>query len=147
MSQMVDSQEQQLTTDEIVRIAAQEIKSPVPYDKLYTSIIAEFGMEGCRPYRFGNTLFIIHETNPGQGIFRALNADTGKNYIDNARQFFNKAKEDGYKILVVQFTDPTILNIFSVLGREFIGEGQSGVGYIVQKSKDGKKYQVTLALG
>jgi hypothetical protein len=147
MSQMVDSREHQLTTDEIVQIAAQEIKSPIPYDKLYTSIIAEFGMQGCKPYRFGNTVFIVHETHPGQGIFRALNADVARNYINSSREFFHKAYADGFDLLIAQFQDPSILNIFKVLGREFKAKNQVGAGYAVQKSKDGKTYQVTLVLG
>jgi len=147
MSQVVNSREHQLTTDEIVQIAARDIKSPIPYDKLYTSIIAEFGMDGCKPYRFGNTLFIVHITEPGKGVFRALNADTAQNYINNGREFFHKAYADGLDLLVTQFTEPSILNVFRVLGREFKAKKQDGAGYAVQMGKDGKTYQVTLFLG
>jgi hypothetical protein len=147
MSQMVDSREHQLTSDEIVQIAAKDIQSPIPYDRLYTSIIAEFGMEGCKPYRFGNTLFIVHITEPGKGVFRALNADTAQNYINNGREFFHKAYADGLDLLVTQFSQPSILNVFRVLGREFKAKKQDSAGYAVQRSKDGKTYQVTLFLG
>jgi hypothetical protein len=146
MSQMVDSKQHQLTTDEIVQIAAREIKSPVPFDRIYTSIIAEFGMEGCKPYRFGNTLFVVHTTQPRHGFFRALNADIAQNYVASSRQFFHQAYADGFDLLVTQFEDPSILNIFRVLGREFKAKQQPGAGYAVQHLKDGK-YQVTLILG
>jgi len=146
MSQMVDSREHQLTTDEIVQIAARETKSSIPYDRLYTSIVAEFGMDGCKPYRFGNTLFVIHATAPGQGFFRALNADVAKNYINSSREFFHKAYADGFDLLVTQFEDDTILNIFRVLGREFKAKQQEGAGYSASRLQNGQ-YQVTLHLG
>jgi hypothetical protein len=33
--------------------------------------------------REGNTLFIIHKAKPGVGWFRALNADTARNFLQN----------------------------------------------------------------
>ena len=60
MTQMVDSRQQELPTDEIVKIAAENTRSPYPFKKVYMLFVSELGMPNAKLYKFGNTLFVIH---------------------------------------------------------------------------------------
>jgi hypothetical protein len=147
MTQMVDSRQQELPTDEIVRIASENTRSPYPFKKVYMLFVAELGIPNAKLYKFGNTLFVIHpsEQNPTYGIFRALNADTAENYVENGKRFVDQALADGFKGLKTQFSDPSILNIFNIIGREEQAAQNPNLGYAVGKAKNGD-YSVTLML-
>jgi hypothetical protein len=79
---------------------------------------------------------------PGYGWFRALNADTAKNFLENSRVFADSAYKVGFDVVVTNFTDPTILNIFKMISKNPV---RDGMGYAVQKAQNG--YRVTLVLG
>lgn len=147
MTQMVDSRQQELGTDMIVKIAAENTRSPYPFKKVYMLFVAELGMPNAKLYKFGNTLFIVHpsETKPGYGIFRALNADVAENFVDNGKQFVDKAVADGFKGLQTDFSDHSILNIFNIIGREERAAQNPNMGYTVGRTKDGG-FRVTLVL-
>ena len=93
MTQMVDSRQQTLGTDEIIKIAAENTRSKYPFAKVYMMFVAELGLPNSKLYKFGNTLFVVHpaEENPQFGMFRALNADTAQNYVQNSKQFVDAA--------------------------------------------------------
>jgi len=147
MSQMVDSRQQQLGTDEIVKIAAENTRSPYSFKQIYLMFVSELGFPNSKLYRFGNTLFVIHpsEQDSKFGIFRALNADIAENYIENSKQFTVKAMEDGFAALKVQFSDPAILKLFKMVARDEQAKGNTNMGYAVGKTKDGG-YSITLIL-
>ena len=147
MTQMVDSQQQELPTDEIVRIAAENTRSEYPFKQVYLFFVSELGLPGSKLYKFGNTLFIVHpsEQQPEFAMFRALNADTAENYVENAKRFVDQAIADGFTGLKTQFSDPTILNIFNIIGREEQAAQNPNMGYAVGKAKNGD-YSVTLML-
>lgn len=147
MTQMVDSRQQELGTDQIVKIAAENTRSKYPFKQVYLMFVAELGMPGSKLYKFGNTIFIIHpsETKQGYGIFRALNADTADNYVENSIQFTEQAKADGFVGLQVQFSDPAILKLFKLVAREKQTQGDRTMGYAVGKAKNGD-YSITLIL-
>lgn len=147
MTQMVDSRQQELGTDMIVKIAAENTRSPYPFKKVYMLFVAELGIPGSKLYKFGNTIFIIHpsETKQGYGIFRALNADTAENFVANSIEFTEKAKADGFFGLQVQFSDPAILKLFKLVAREKEAQGDRSMGYAVGKAKNGD-YNITLIL-
>ena len=139
MSQMVDSQQQELGTDLIVKIAAENTRSQYPFEKVFMFFVAEFGMPNARLYKFGNTVFVVHpsEEKPSFGVFRALNADVAQNYLDNSKQFIDQAIEDGFTGLQTTFSDPSILNIFQMIAREEQQAQNPSMGYRVLKNADG----------
>ena len=93
--------------------------------------------------RQGNTIFVVHKTKyPGAGFFRALNADTARNFLASSQVFMKAAYQVGFDVVVTQFDDPTILNIFRMIART----QPENMGYAVQKTEEGG-YQVTLKLG
>jgi hypothetical protein len=91
----------------------------------------------------GNTLFIVHKSpqNPKQAFFRALNADTAANYLENSREFIDQMKKQKYETLVSQFKDPSILSIFKAIART---SDLKQMGYKAIKSGD--TYQATIQL-
>jgi hypothetical protein len=139
MTQMVDSQQQELGTDMIVKIAAENTRSPYPFKKVYMLFVAELGMPNAKLYKFGNTVFVIHpaEENPSFGVFRALNADTARNYINNGKQFIDKAIAEGFTGLQTTFSDPSILSIFQMIAREEQQAQNPNMGYQVYKNQNG----------
>ena len=139
MSQMVDSQQQELGTDMIVKIAAENTRSQYPFEKVFMFFVAELGMPNARLYKFGNTVFVVHpsEEKPSFGVFRALNADVAQNYLNNSKQFIDQAIEDGFTGLQTTFSDPSILNIFQMIAREEQQAQNPSMGYQVLKNADG----------
>ena len=139
MSQMVDSQQQELGTDMIVKIAAENTRSQYPFEKVFMLFAGELGMPNARLYKFGNTVFVVHpsEEKPSFGVFRALNADVAQNYLDNSKQFIDQAIEDGFTGLQTTFSDPSILNIFQMIAREEQQAQNPSMGYQVLKNADG----------
>jgi hypothetical protein len=139
---LVDSKKKQLTDNAIVMIAAQETKSPHPASTVYAALVKEMNMPGTSLVRDGNTLFIIHVGEGRTGIFRALNADTARNYLENSYAFIQGAYKMGFDVLVSEFEDPTIFNIFKAISRN---PPQEGMGYRAERTKTG--FRVTVKLG
>jgi len=141
---VVDSKKQQLTVGQIIDIASKETKSKYKPDQIKTAILSEFSIPNSWKPVIGNTLFIVHNSNrPHYGFFRALNADIGKNYVQNSELFCKQAYQKNFDVLVTQFEDQTILNIFKAISRN---PPNPKMGYAVQKTKSGG-FQVTLVLG
>jgi len=140
---VVDSKQKRLSPAQIMEIAAEETKSEFPIEVIKKTLEKEFALPSAWRLRVGNTIFIVHKSNkPRYGMFRALNADTAQNYIHNSRVFIQDAYEEGFDVIITQFSDPTILNIFKTIGRD----KPPNTGYAVQRTSDGG-YQVTLVLG
>jgi hypothetical protein len=139
MTQMVDSQQQELGTDMIVKIAAENTRSPYPFKKVFMLFVAELGMPDAKLYKFGNTIFVVHPSKekPDFGVFRALNADIAQNYLNNSKQFIDQAIEDGFVGLQTTFSDPSILNIFQMIAREEQQAQNPNMGYQTYKDKEG----------
>lgn len=145
MDQLVDSKQQKLGMEEIIKIAAKNTKTEYSFNQVFLSIMKELTMQGSVVIQIGNTIFVIHRTqDPRTGYFRALNADTAQNYMSNAEEFAKMAY-DKYNLdtIVSDYTDPTISNIFAYVGRNKPAE----MGYKIQKSKDGKTFRAIAKLG
>lgn len=141
--EMVDSNKQQLTSEQIIEIAAENTKNGRPIEDIKNMLKVEFSMPNVWKMQNGNTIFVVHKTKiAGCGFFRALNADTARNFLQSSRVFADAAYKVGFDTVVTQFTEPTILNIFQTIGR---GK-PANMGYAVQKTSDGG-FQVTLTLG
>ena len=145
MTSVVDSKHEQLSTEEIIAIAAQETGSKYSPEQVYASLLAEAHETGAIVMRQGNTLFIVHKSpnDPSIGVFRALNADTAKNYLQNSIMFIKAVASAGFKALVTRFSDESLLSIFKYISRN---PPFPGMGYAVQKTSDGG-FQVTVNLG
>tara|TARA_R110002126_G_scaffold153502_1_gene300656 strand:- start:1022 stop:1465 length:444 start_codon:yes stop_codon:yes gene_type:complete len=139
---LVDSKNKQLSQEAILMISAQETKSPHPASTLYAAMIKEMNMPGTSIVRDGNTVFIIHNAQGRVGVFRALNADTARNYLENSYAFIQGAYKMGFDTLVSDFEDPTIMNIFKAISRN---PPQEGMGYRAERTKRG--FRVTVKLG
>lgn len=145
MSLMVDSKIEELSPEEIIDIAARETESPYSPEQVRASVLAEAHGSGAIIMRQGNTLFIVHPSpkNPGVAVFRALNADTGSNYVKNSTEFIKAIKMAGYEVLVTDFHDESILTIFRYISRN---PPFPGMGYSVQRLSNGG-FRATVKLG
>jgi hypothetical protein len=139
---LVDSKKKQLGEQAILMIAAQETKSPHPASTVYAALVKEMNMEGASTVREGNTLFVVHKAGGRVGVFRALNADTARNYLESSYAFIQAAYKMGFDTLVSEFEDPTIMNIFKAISRN---PPQEGMGYKAERTKTG--FRVTVKLG
>jgi hypothetical protein len=139
---LVDSKKKQLSQDAILMIAAQETNSPHPASAIYAAMVKEMNMPGTSIVRDGNTLFVVHHVDGRIGFFRALNADTARNYLESSYAFIQAAYKMGFDTLVSEFEDPTIMNIFKAISRN---PPQEGMGYRAEKTNKG--YRVTVKLG
>jgi hypothetical protein len=139
---LVDSKKKELGEEAILMIAAQETKSPHPASTVYAAMVKEMNMPGTSVVRNGNTIFVIHVGDGRVGFFRALNADTARNYLESSYAFIQGAYKMGFDTLVSEFEDPTIMNIFKAISRN---PPQEGMGYKAERTKTG--FRVTVKLG
>jgi hypothetical protein len=139
---LVDSKKKQLGEQAIMMIAAQETKSPHPASTVYAAMVKEMNLPGTSTVREGNTLFVIHNAGGRVGMFRALNADTARNYLESSYAFIQAAYKMGFDTLVSDFEDPTIMNIFKAISRN---PPQEGMGYKAERTTNG--FRVTVKLG
>ena len=141
---VVDSKKQMLAVKDIIENAAKESGVNRPLEEVIHMLTIELTMPQIWKCREGNTLYVVHKTaQPGVGYFRALNADVARNFVENGRKFVDAAYKVGFDVLVTQFADPTILNVFKIIARDPVREG---MGFATQKTNDGG-FQVTLQLG
>ena len=142
MIQVVDSRQKMLSNDQIIEIAGANANQGLPMNRIKDMIRVEMAMPNTWKMRHGNTIFLGHKTmTPGAGFFRALNADTDQNYIQNVRVFMQAAYYSGFDLMVTQFRDPSVLNVF----RSALNGAPPEMGCAIQKTNGG--YQVTLKLG
>lgn len=145
MTSFVDSKQKELSQDEIIEIAARETGGEYTAEQVKASLGAEAYEMGALMMRQGNTIFVVHQdkSNPTVGLFRAINADTVRNYIDNCVQFLKALGMAGFKYVAAQFNDPAIIRITEqVLKREPF----QNMEYSINKTVNGG-YQVTIDLG
>ena len=139
---LTDSKKKELSSEAVLMIAAQQTKSKYSAEQVYAALVKEMNMEGTSVYREGNTVFLMHHAKGRIGTFRALNADTARNYLDNSYTFIKDAYDMGFDILVSDFQDPTIMNLFKGISRN---PPREGMGYRAERTKDG--FRVTVKLG
>lgn len=142
---VVDSQQKMLPVGEVLRVAAENTKSEYPVEFVYATFVKEVQMPRSKFFRYGNTIYVIHgsEREPRKGMFRALNADTAKNFMASGFQFVIDAYKAGFDTLVTQFRDQSLINIFRNVAKN---PPNLGMGYNVQMLGNGE-YQVSLQLG
>jgi len=115
MSKMVNSNQKKLDSSAIIMIALENTKSKYPPKVAFPAIVTEMSHPNTDIKQIGNTLFILHKASKEQAAFKALNADTANNFIENSKKYAVYAKKElGLKILVAQFEDPVISTLFHV---------------------------------
>jgi hypothetical protein len=145
MSSFVDSKHQKLSQDELIAIAAKELGGKHSAEQIKASLASEcYDMKGLL-IREGNTLFIVHPApqNAHIGVFRAINADTIPNYMQNCVVFTKAIGMAGFQQLMTHFKEPSLLNIFKYVKKH---QPFRNMGYNVKPLKDGG-YQVIINLG
>lgn len=134
MAGLVDSKKQMLSSEELLRIAAANQQDNLPDDAVLRSIKAELKVKGTLPLRYGNTIFLVHKGKNRTGFFRALNADTPRNYLENSMIFTKEIYDIGFDMLVTQYRDSSINTIFKFISRN---PPRKNMGFQTQKLEDG----------
>jgi hypothetical protein len=144
MASMVDSRQKQLNSAEIIRVALENTKSEYPPNVAMPAVVSEMKQPNTDVKQMGNTLFIMHMGKDGQSFFKALNADTAKNFVESSNQYIMYAKNQlGQKILVTEFKDPAISTLFKLISKN---PPMPNMGYKEYKTTDGGR-RIVLNLG
>lgn len=147
MSAVIDSKMQMLDEDEIIAISAQETNAPYSNEQIKAALVTESYKLGALVIREGNTIFIVTPSqNPEIVMFRALNADTVQNYVNNIIKVGKALAKKGVKYLVIDFTDEIILRLLKAIsqGMGNSGFGEPGSGYEVRKAENGYRAVVKI---
>lgn len=141
---LVDSKKQKLDSGQIIGIFLEQNKQPHPPEVMMPAILDELSQPTAKVKQFGNTLFEVQVGEGGNGFFKAFNADIGRNFVENSKLFTVWAKRVlGLKVLVTEFTDPSIEQLFKLIA---MNPPMPGMGYQVFKAKDGRT-RIGLSLG
>jgi len=145
VASFVNSKHQKLSQEEIIAIAAKETGGKYTAEQIKASLTAEAYEMKALIMREGNTLFVVHQapTNGKIAQFRAINADTIPNYLHNSLIFTKAIGMAGFKVLITQFDDASLLGIFKYVKRH---APFPGMGYSAHKNSDGS-YTVVVNLG
>lgn len=144
MMQAVDSKQRKLSIDEIVQIAYGNQDLEFDLRETMIRLVAELSMPETKHIVFGNTLFIVNQGEGRNGYMRALNADTGANFLESCRKFTDTAYLLGFDNLVTDFDEPAFLQVFRYMARP--PRPREDMGYEVQENKDGT-YRVVFKIG
>ena len=140
----VDSKKQQLNTGEIITIFLKNNPQQYPMDVVLPAILKELSEPSVKTKQIGNTLFEVIGDNSDKAFFKAFNADTGVNFFENSKTFVVWARHVlGIKILVTEFDDPRIEQLFKAIS---LRPPMPGMGYQVFKTQSGKT-RIGLNLG
>jgi hypothetical protein len=137
MATLVDSKHQQLTIEEIVPIAIQEIGEDISPEQALAALAVEANEGTAIVMREGNTLFIIYgfPDNPSAAFFRVLNADILPNFINNIKMFLKAVGMGGITSLACSFPNEDLISIFSYIERNPPFEG---MGYQLSRTDEGE---------
>jgi hypothetical protein len=117
---------------------------PYPPQVMISGIMKELSEPGVKTKQFGNTLFELMPGKDGQGFFKAFNADTGPNFVENSKMFVVWAKNvAGMKMLVTEFDDERLLQLFKIIS---MNPPMPGMGYSAYRTTNGG-YRIVLNLG
>jgi hypothetical protein len=141
---MVDSKQKKLNPADIVAVALENTQSKYPMNVAFPAVMTEMNQPKTEVKQLGNTLFILHPADEGQAFFKALNADTARNFFDNSRAYVKYVKQDlGINLLVTEFKDPAIRTLFKAISQN---PPMPGMGYKEYKTTDGGS-RIVLNLG
>lgn len=111
---------------------------------MLTGILQELSEPNVKTKKFGNTLFEVIMGDGDQAFFKAFNADTGENFVDNSKLFTVWARKVlNLRTLVTEFEDEALEKLFKVIS---MNPPMPGMGYQVMKTNTGKT-RIVLNLG
>ncbi len=141
---IVDSRQQQLNIGEIITAFIENNPQQYPPQVMMPAILAELSQPNVQTKQFGNTVFEVIMGDGDKAFFKAFNADTGPNFVENSKMFVVWAKRAlGLKILVTEFDDPAIEQLFRIIATK---PPMPGMGYQKFQSPSGK-IRIGLNLG
>jgi len=143
MSKMIDSNKQKLDFAEIAAIAFENTRLTVPKKFAMTGVLSEVNQPNTDVKQIGNTVFILHKGENGQGFFKALNADTAANFVAHSKKYVVYAKKMGMNMLVTEFEDSAISKLFHAIAK---APPMPGMGFKEYK-KDNGGFRIVLNLG
>jgi hypothetical protein len=140
----VDSNKQKLNYGQIITIYLGSTDQPYPPKVMMTAILDELNQPSVKTKQIGNTLFEIITGNGNEAFFKAFNADIGPNFVENSKQFVVWAKRVlGMKVLVTEFQDPALKQLFKVIS---MNPPMAGMGYKAYNTANGGT-RIVLNLG
>lgn len=142
--EMVDSSKKKLNVADIASIALQNTKSEYEPKVAFPAILSEMSQPKTQHIQIGNTIFIVHIGENGQGSFKSLNADTARNFYENSLKFCVWARNKLHLYaLMTQFKDKHIETLFKAIAKK---PPMPGMGYQVFHMKSGET-RIVLTLG
>lgn len=141
----VDSKKEELNPSQIVMVwLRNNPNQPHPLPAMMAGILDELSQPNVKTKQFGNTLFELITGDDDKAFFKAFNADTGENFVENSKLFCVWAKKMvGLNTLVTEFDDPSIEKLFKIISMQ---PPMPGMGYQVMKTNTGKT-RIVLNLG
>ncbi|MEK9895178.1 MAG: hypothetical protein VW518_01950 [Burkholderiaceae bacterium] len=128
----VDSKETLLDGPTIVARHVRNTLKRYPQGVSMAAMAVEFTRPDIDVVQIGNTVFIGHlgkGKNAKKMVGRALNVDTGKNFMTNGAKYFTYLQKRGITHYSTMFESPIFLNIFRLLQRQaHKGDTQVGIG-------------------
>jgi hypothetical protein len=144
MVKMADSRKVKLNPAQIISVALENTQSKYPANVAMPAILTELSQPNSDVKQIGNTLFSLHKGDAGQGFFKAFNADTAPNFVQNSKEYVVYAKNDlGMNLLVTEFEDPAISTLFHVIAKN---PPMEGMGFTEYKTDNGGS-RIVLNLG
>lgn len=141
----VDSKQEKLNASQIVMVwLKNNPNQPHPLPAMMAGILRELSDPKVKTKQFGNTLFEVIMGDGDQAFFKAFNADTGENFVDNSKLFTVWARKVlNLKVLVTEFEDEALEKLFKIIS---MNPPMPGMGYQVMKTDTGKT-RIVLNLG
>lgn len=137
---MVDSKQHTLNFGQIIAISLQDRETKYPPQVALPAILHELNQPEVQTKQFGNTLFEVIIGQNNTAYFKAFNADTAKNYIENAKMFFVWAKHGlGLQHLITRWKDA---NITRIVGAVFVHPPIPGMTHELRPVKDGETQMI-----
>lgn len=141
--QAVDSKQRKLSLTDIIQVSSYQQDADYDLRDLVLRIVTELSLPTTQHMIFGNTLFIINQGEGRNGYMRALNADTGENFLQSSKRFADAAYMLGYDNLYTEFEQPSFIQVFRVISRN---PPRPEMGYELFDLQDGS-YAVNFKLG
>ena len=146
MNKTVDSTQRKLTQPDVMLNAKDSTGELDKYDKKVAmpAMITEFSQPNTQVEQFGNSLYVVHKGQDGNGYFKFFSADAPQNELNNFISFITWAKNEvGMQYLVSEFRDEKYLKMFDDM---YANAPFQNMGYSIYEPKDGKT-RVLLNLG
>ncbi|UOF78445.1 hypothetical protein [Caudoviricetes sp.] len=144
--EFVDSKKQKLNIGQIIPIFLRNTDQHKNPAIMVPAILSELSQPSVKTRQIGNTVFelITGKQGDDQAFFKAFNADTADNFVENSKQFVVWARRvAGLKILVTEFQDPALTQLFKVIS---MNPPMPKMGYKVYKTQNGGT-RIVLNLG